>query len=350
MSPEAPISVVLTVDVEPDNAWENHLNPSVANVKELLRLQELLDKYGAKATCLVTCRVIQDSGAVAVLEELVRRGAEIGTHLHPWETSPFMASGLDVKYHTYPHELPLDVFEAKLANLTEAIAKRFGPPRSYRAGRWGLVASHLPILERLGYQTDSSVTPLLDWRPNLGVPKKEGGRGGPDYRRAPQQPYYPDYTDVTREGQAKIAELPVTVGFTRRIPRAIRRFYGTVPTLLQGVVRKTQILQPVWAIPAEHTADRLTRLVATELDGRPSVFNAALHSSELMVNGAPVTRTQEGVEKVFRQIDVLLSATAGSGRCVFETLTAAAERWVSSRRSLAREIRSGGSPRSGTIS
>ncbi len=41
------IPVVITVDTEPDNAWDWHLDPSVANLPELSRFQELLSKYGA---------------------------------------------------------------------------------------------------------------------------------------------------------------------------------------------------------------------------------------------------------------------------------------------------------------
>ncbi len=89
-----PVQVVITVDTEPDDAWTDHLNPRVANVQELRCLQEFLDKYGAKATCLVTYRVIRDEVAMDVLRSLQASGAQIGVHLHPWETSPFMDNGL----------------------------------------------------------------------------------------------------------------------------------------------------------------------------------------------------------------------------------------------------------------
>ncbi len=98
MKQNHPVQVVITVDTEPDDAWTDHMNPSVANVQALLRLQELLDRFGARATCLVTYRVIQDDAAVAVLRELVEKGgAEVGAHLHPWETPPFMDHGLGLR-------------------------------------------------------------------------------------------------------------------------------------------------------------------------------------------------------------------------------------------------------------
>ena len=321
------IPVVLTIDTEPDNAWENHHNTSVANVQELLRLQELLDTYGAKATCLVTYRVIQDDRAVSVLRQLVEHGgAEIGAHLHPWETPPFMDSGVDVRYQTYPHELPVDVFEQKLTCLTEAIARRFGRPTSYRGGRWGLAAEHLPILERLGYEVDTSVMPLEDWRRTPGVPKCENGRGGIDYRFAPIGPYYPSYESVTDEGDARILELPVSVGFTRRTSRAVREVWRHLPSFLKRGLGKLEVLRPVWAVPAEERCDRLVDMLQYAIGVLPCI-TIAVHSSELALGGSPRSRTSGQIDEVFRRIDRMLDVLAGSGRCQFRTMSDACCRW-----------------------
>lgn len=316
------ISVVLTIDTEPDNAWENHLNPSVANVQELLRLQELLDKYGAKATCLVTYRVIQDDAAVNVLGQLVKHGgAEIGAHLHPWENLPLMDSGLDVRYETYPHELPLDVFEQKLACLTEAITQRVGRPTSYRGGRWSLAAAHLPILERLGYTVDTSVMPLEDWRGTPGIPRCEGGRGGIDYRFAPPVPYHPSYDDVTREGDARIMEFPVSAGFTRRVPPSVAYLWGHLPQPLKRCLQKLEIIRPVCAIPIEQQCGYLKRMLQIAVVEVAPVITIAMHSSELMLNGSPRSITPGRVNEVFQRIDEVLALLADNGRCEFRTLS-----------------------------
>ncbi|MDP7304037.1 MAG: hypothetical protein QGG09_13110, partial [Pirellulaceae bacterium] len=93
------VPVLLTIDTEEDNAWENHPNTGVSNVAQLVRLQGMLDKYGAKATCLVAYLVVRDDPSVEVLKELVAHGgAEIGAHLHPWKTPPYMESGIDTRY------------------------------------------------------------------------------------------------------------------------------------------------------------------------------------------------------------------------------------------------------------
>ncbi|GMV97547.1 MAG: hypothetical protein HRF43_05440 [Phycisphaerae bacterium] len=317
--------MVFTVDTEPDHAWRNHLNPGVGNVRELLRFQRLLARYGARATLLVTSAVMRSDEARGILARLTDEcGAEIGAHLHPWETPPFMPSRLDTRYATYPHELPLDVFEEKLVNLTKTIARDFDTPRCYRAGRWGLAAEHLPVLERLGYQVDTSVIPLRDWRRVPGAPRHSGGRGGVDYRFAPQAPYRPSYEDVTRPGGARILEIPVTVGFTRSTPAAVGRRYGLLPELLQRALRKFELLRPVWATPAEEPVERIRRMLAVVVESGARIINLALHSSELMVGGSPSTENIEATDEVFRRLQSLLVFLTGRWGCHFGTLADAA--------------------------
>ncbi len=322
------VPVLFTVDVEPDDAWANHQNESVRNVRELERFQELLDRYGARATLLVTYRVVQSDEMVELLRKLAfRHGAEVGAHLHPWETPPFMKSNLDARYPSFPHELPVSLFEEKLTTLTEAIAARIGPPTSYRAGRWGFSAEHIPALERLGYEVDTSVTPWIDWRVTIGIPTDDQGRGGPDFRFAPRNAYRPAYTDVTRHGNASLVEVPVTVSFTRPTPPWIQDWYGRLPLLVRRLLRKAEILRPVWAMPAEQTEERLAAMMDSLWRQSPSHINVALHSSELMENGSPSSRTRQAVDGMFRRLEAILCRAAGSRAGVFATLTAAARQW-----------------------
>lgn len=327
------VLVVLTIDTEPDNAWDFHQNPSVANVQELPRLQDILEKHGAKATCLITYKVVGDDDAVKTLEALARQGgAEIATHLHPWENPPFMESGADARHSSFPHELPLALFEDKMSTLTAAITERFDAPTSYRAGRWGFSAEHVRVLERLGYVVDTSVTPLIDWRDTMGIPKAEGGVGGVDYRFAPQRPYHLAYDDVCSTGDAALLEIPLTVGFTRPTPAFVRRRYGRLPILAQRVLRKSELLRPIWAVPPEQTKRQLLQMVASVLAEDAPIVNIAMHSSELMVGGSPSSRTKEATDGVFDRIDVMLGALRDSGVCEFTTLTAAGRRLAKNQR------------------
>lgn len=320
--------VIITIDVEPDDAWTDHLNPSVRNVHELLRLHEVLKRCGARATLLVTQRVIDDAACRDTLKRLVNDGgAEVGTHLHPWETPPFAASKMDTRYATFPHELSPHEFEAKLTHLTESIAQYFDRPRSYRAGRWGFAASHVGTLEHLGYVADTSVIPRVDWRETFGLPASEGGRGGVDYRFAPRAIYRQSYEDVCLPGLARLIELPVSVEFTRAMPAWMDRNYGRLPNAAHRVLRKIGWVRPVWATPAEEPLDRLLLLVDRAMAERRELFNIAFHSSELMLDGSPTSRTVDEVDGMFDRMERVLTALRDHG-CRFATMGEAAMRWL----------------------
>ncbi len=263
-----------------------------------------------------------------MLQELVKGSvAEIGAHLHPWESPPFMESGIDRKYPTYPHELPPEVFRQKVGVLTESIAERFGAPTSYRGGRWGIAPEHLSVLERMGFEVDTTVTPMIDWRETAGIPASLNGSGGIDFRSAPRHPYHPDYSDVGCEGDAVIVEVPLTVAFTRRVPSFIRRAYGELPVFVHRVLRKSSLVRPVWATLSEETERDLRRMLAVVLKEGLPIINISIHSSELMIGGSPTSQTAGEKERVLSRLESVLGVLASDDRCVFTTLTQAARWW-----------------------
>jgi peptidoglycan/xylan/chitin deacetylase (PgdA/CDA1 family) len=316
--------VTFTVDTEPDNPWENHPNTNISNVLQLPHFQDLLSRTGAVGTYLVTYQVLQDKGGLQVLHELKDRGAEIGAHLHPWETPPYLADERDKRYQAFPHELPLGLFSEKLENLTSVIKKEFGSPTSYRGGRWGFCADHVAMLEQLGYEVDTSVTPLVDWRSTEGIPRSRGGIGGPDYRRAPWGPYQPARSDVTRPGYSRLTEVPVSVGLSRRFFRVLRRHYGYIPGIAQRVTRRLGILRAVFALPAEETWSGLERLGQDSLTDGHSVLNIAIHSSEVVLGKSPRSATPAQVEVTLGNSSRFLSLLARNPGASFQALTNAA--------------------------
>lgn len=319
------IIVLVTVDTEPDNVWANHLSTGVRNLCKLRQLQDLLDRYGARATLLITHTIATDAPSVDMLKRLQEQhGAEIGAHLHPWDNPPFHKSGMDRRYHTFPHELDLFHFRRKMEVLTEAIAGRFGWPTAYRAGRYGFVAPHVPVLEELGYIVDSSVTPLCSWRAKTGLPRGEGGTGGIDYRSAPIYPYRLSYDDVRRPGDAELVEFPVTVYATCAAPEWLVRAFARLPQKVQGAFRCALGHSLAWARPTGQPDDFALRMLSARLQHSPTVVNMMFHSSELAVGCSPSTLTQPEVNAVFGRIDKMLLALARRSDVDFMTLSEAA--------------------------
>src|SRR5215212_6628463 len=187
-------SLVVTVDTEPDLPKRRSPSPgTLSNIPALLALQERIPEV--RLTLLVTYSVATDPDSLRVLERLRRDyDCEIGAHLHPEETPPFVRGMPD---DTSLMRLPFEARAEKLRTLTAAISVHFPAPVSYRAGRWKLSPEDLGLLAGLGYTVDSTVTPYVSWRIEH----------GPDFAGAQR--------DVHRVADGELWEAPLTIGLNR---------------------------------------------------------------------------------------------------------------------------------------
>ena len=261
--------------------WRIKQPTTVENARGMFRLAETCAELGVRPTYLCTYPMVTDPFAAGILRELSEAGGcEIGTHLHPWNTPPFEGlPGRDVDEQNtnyYPFELGPERFRAKLERLHDAIGELAGrAPTSYRAGRFGIDAATLKELLPLGYEVDSSITPLANH-------SHDGG--GPDFRMAPTFPYRPNTVDVRRRGDLEIVEIPVSVGLTRTVPRVLRRAFTYLPSQLKlrGLLSRDYlgIIDFAWLYPARFDMDLMVRLTKTlRAEGAP-ILNVFLHSNE----------------------------------------------------------------------
>lgn len=283
-------TLLVTVAVESDMPrGEVQARPTLDNLRVLPRFQSLCQDSGLRPTYLVTWQVSQAPAAELLAKAQDAGRCEVGAHLHPWSTPPFLPDE-DRLAAVPPNALPASSLEAKLKKLTETIEGRFGRrPVSYRAARFGCNGPGLQALERLGYRVDSSVTPFLDWRP----------QGGPDWTDAPEAPFFPDRQQPVRRGASPVLEVPVTVGWDRRLPDVVARLAarargprtprsnGTGPG---GVPVLPQLL---WLYPALTTADDMCRLADVLVDrGLPSL-NVVLRSGDLHAGASSTSQSEE---------------------------------------------------------
>ena len=301
--------LALTVDVEEDMPNWRITDPiTVSNVQALPRLAELCSRHGARPTYLCTYPAVTQASSAAILRDLHERGdCEIGTHLHAWNTPPFHAvpgrKG-DERGHTYyQFELGAEQFRSKLVVLHAAITDLTGtPPLSFRAGRFGIDAATLRELIPLGYEVDSSVTPLSEDRADR----------GPDFRSAPQYPYRPSHDDVGKRGSPQIIEIPVSVGLTRRLPAALQNAYVRLPkiTHMRGLLSRDYLglVDFAWLYPARFDLDLMLGAARTLVAGGAPILNIFLHSSELVHGQSLRVHDRASVEQVFKRLDGLLAA------------------------------------------
>jgi hypothetical protein len=297
---------IFTLDTEADNAWARTPSLSLENLKCIPKFQSLCERFGIIPTYLCTYEVVRSSGFPGPLERSIADGkCEIGAHLHPWSTPPFEpVTENDFLYHPYPHELPRNLFWAKMEVLTKAIQHAIGEhPASYRAGRWGLGGDDVPILVDLGYTVDCSVTPFVSWKNMLGDP---AGQGGPDYRRARPSPFHLRHNAAPSRENAVLLEVPMTILFTRKPFTDLRLFHKAFCTtehpflvkLLSKIGRG-----PLWFRPFPYMSTATLILVyKTAKTLRLPYIQMMLHSSELLPGGSPYYQDEPSIDRLYETL------------------------------------------------
>ena len=316
MTGSGAFDLVVTIDTEADNAWDRPAENAFANTRNLHRLQELFESRGVVPTYLVTYEVASDPDSVRFLRAAAERGsAEIGAHLHPWTNPPFDVRLAEREWscHPYPHEYPLEVFEAKMRALGEAIRGAFGiEPRTYRAGRWGFVAAHARVLRSLGYVADTSVTPGVSWERYPGAP---GGAGGPSYLRAPRIPYRLDGESAVRPAREGLLEIPVSIEWSRALG-PLEAVADRLPPYhpVARALRASGLLRPVWLRPYRRFSRLdLVALVDRLFARRRPVWNVMFHSSEATAKTSPYSRNPEELEAFYGKLTAILDRALAHG-------------------------------------
>ena len=328
------MDVIVTIDTEADDQWDrSRTELSTDNLDCIPRFQELCDRFDVPPTYLCTSEVVEDPRFDALRGYQDAGRAEIGAHLHPWTTPPPDHSRAGPGHDapgTYPSELEPAIFAQKLRLLTERIEARAGVrPRSYRAGRWGFSAEHIPVLLSLGYIVDCSVTPLVSWERVLGA-----NRGGPDFRRAGSTPYFLDPSDVCRAGDSRLLEIPVTILFAtsaarnEHVQRLFSRHRRTLPArALNRLLR----LEPQWFRPYPRmSAQQLISVFELARDEDLPVVEMMFHSSELMPGGSPYNRDAASIELLFAKLEAVFAHLQANG-CRGRTATEFARDYAASR-------------------
>lgn len=316
-------AVLVGIDTEADDQWSagGRERLDVRNAERLPALQALFVRHGIRPTYVVTYEMATRAESRGVLRDIARSGeAEIGTHLHPWSSPPFRPE--DLARHTYPHNLPPELLDRQLRELTATIQRELGVrPTTYRAGRNGFSGATLPILESLGYTVDTSVDPLFN----------ERRKGGPAFPGAPLVPYHPDYQDVRRPGRSPILEVPITAATTPALPKGLESVYASLPAIPWRGALKRLGLRPVWLRPSYTPLPDMLAFASRLAERRVPCFNIIFHSSELLPGGSPYTPDAASVERFLSDLRRLLDHLTGGLGGVGRTYAEFAADWTAAR-------------------
>jgi hypothetical protein len=297
---------IITIDTEGDNLWSRPGNITTNNAQYLGRFQDLCEKYGFKPTYLTNYEMAIDPMFVRfarAAEE--RRMAEVGMHLHAWDSPPIdqPLTFKDTKCHPYLMEYPFDQIKRKVAFMTNLLEDTFGHRvTSHRAGRWGFDCVYARVLSEFGYLVDCSVTPYVSWASHMGDPSKSGGT---DFRFFPDQAYLMDPDCVGRPGSGPLVEVPMTI--IPRLPISHRVVPRFVLRSRIGQSLAQRLLPNDWLRPFPGNLETMRRVVRACLDERRPYAMFMTHSSELMPGGSPYFPKPEHIEELYLSLDALFS-------------------------------------------
>jgi hypothetical protein len=308
-------SFIITIDTEGDDLWSRPRQVTTRNAAFLGRFQELCESFGLRPTYLTNHEMALATEFVELARNAVRRGtAEIGMHLHAWDSPPYVPlTDDDVGHHPFLTEYPVAVMRDKIRAQTRLLEDVFGiPMRSHRAGRWSFDERYAGILIEEGYVVDCSVTPHISWRANKGNPR---GNGGTDYTAFPEEPYFVDPLDIRRPGSSPLLEVPLTVMLRPRSWRMAERLLPASPSrsLVARAVRR--LLTPVRCLrPNGRNRADLLDIVRTLVTAGRSHAEFMLHSSELMPGGSPTFRDEKAIDRLYGDLRALFALAAKTCR------------------------------------
>jgi hypothetical protein len=314
--------LVVSVDTEEDTWIPTRAGITVENVRELRRLSRFFDKLQVRTTYFTTYQVAIRPWAVAILREVCDGGrAEIGAHLHPWNTPPVHEpmSPRNTMMKNLAPELQLK----KLERLTSVLGDAFGAkPTAFRAGRFGIGAQAVPALLMCGYQVDSSVTPFVNW---------EATDDGPNFVGASLDAYRIGTGQDLRvpAPDGPLVEIPITSGYNRfasgRWP-GLHRVLHTRPARglhLAGVASRLGLAKHTVLRPEAESVRDMLALSRGALEGGVRHLHLFFHSVALRPGLSPWTSSAKDVERMYAKVNGYLEGLSQTACLRFATVSEA---------------------------
>lgn len=285
--------VTIDTEMDADIHWKKKWPPQYSSIREGIPqyLRPVWNRYDVHPIYFVSPEVLYEEQCCDILKEEIAYGAIIGAHLHPEYIEPKSEWGAKMGeiVSCFPNvSCSAETEFQKIGNLTTLIEKKLAVrPIWYRGARFGTDLDTIHILEKLGYQFDSSVTPGIDW----------GSKGGPDHSKATTKCYSIALDDLYTEGLSAVREYPVTI---------LGKRWGIL-----GKMVPNNWLFYRWLRPTHMTYCEMKRLVWELREEENLVM--MFHSMEIMINKTPYVRA-EWMQKYFLwRLEKILGYAKGAG-------------------------------------
>lgn len=279
IEPHSLPSLYVVVDTEAEFDWAQPFGRELNQVRamdSIERGQDVFDRFAIRPIYVVDHPVSSQPAGYARLRAILQRGGcEIGVHLHPWTTPPFVEPVSN--RNSFPGNLDPAVEASKIDSLIATIEATFGRrPRFYRAGRYGFGPSTAATLARLAIDVDLSVLPGADLRPI----------GGPDFRAMEPVPYRIGTTGL------------LTVPMTRRTIGAWPSVPGHAARPLRPLLSRLRISDTITLTPEGVTAAEQKRLIRASIRRGQRLFVLHFHSPSLGSGHTPYAPDEAGAREL----------------------------------------------------
>jgi hypothetical protein len=329
LSPAPPVAVAgaakpqlfVVVDTEEEFDWSAPFRRENVGVRAMRQIgggQRLFDDYGLKPTYVTDYPVASQSSGFEPLKGILSDGrCEVGAHLHPWVNPPHDEAV--TRANSFMCNLPVALQRAKLTTLCREIEDHLGVrPVAFKAGRYGLGAATLEVLDEMGFEVDNSVCPRLDY----------SGEGGPSFVRFDSRPFF-------FASHQRLLEVPCTVEFVGLPPRlggplhrmASKPVFERLRAL--GILARSGLVNRIMLSPEGNTLDEMKALTRSLFRAGCRTFTLSFHSPSLDPGHTPYVRTEQ-------DLDLFLGRIRGYCDFFFGELAGVASTFSAFRRSLGR--------------
>jgi hypothetical protein len=285
LSPLGSTRFIVTVDTEEEFDWDapfSREQRGVGHIAKAAAFQSLCEEYGVKPIYLVDHPIASDARAVDILGEYAAQDrANIGLHLHPWVTPPFVEEVN--RKNSYACNLSNELEREKLHTLYDLVSSAFQiTPNIYRAGRYGAGANSIKILADLGIQFDSSARASFDYSSDT----------GPNFALEPVQPFW-----IGDVGQI---ELPVTTVFGGKLRNYGQSLFNSIANpSLRGILSRSGMLERIAFTPEGIPLEKSLLGIELALESGVGILNFSFHSPSLSPGYTPYVKSQADLDAFF---------------------------------------------------
>jgi hypothetical protein len=299
------IPFLITIDTEGDNLWGyTSGNITTTNAQYLKRFQSLCEKHTLKPTWLVNFEMAICDDFIQFGKEVIKNNTgEIGMHLHAWNSPPLVKlDENDKQNQSYLIEFPKEIMEDKIKYMTELLEDTFKVKMvSHRAGRWAFDETYAKLLIKYGYKIDCSVTPFVNWE------DMKGGKinsKGSDYSDFMTNDYFIDEDNISKSGNSKLLEVPMSI--LKTFSYEYNNILKNMPNIIQKISNKL-FPSVLWLRPNGKNLKEMKYILDNAIKNKLTYVEFMIHSSEFMPGGSPYFKTEKSIEKLYQDLEELMS-------------------------------------------